>query len=349
MGYLFRRKVTIDHTKVGATNSSNFPMLFGGTYAYLATAANGGKITNASGFDIILTSDAAGATKLDHEIESYASSSGALNFWVRIPTLSHTADTVIYLWYGNSSISSSQENATGVWDTNYKLVYHLTQTTGHFLDSTSNANNSTAETVTTRGAASQIGTGAGMTTSGDSVTFPALSWGSGAWTVSMWVKRSSGGGQLFLQPDSFGRNPGMSLTDNNGNSQFEVDLSLNGSRLATGVAVVGTTWTHIFWSYPNNTNVGNGSCYVNGSLDTSAAFADMSQGTPSAGTLGGALATYDEFRFSNVARSADWLTAEYNNQNSPSTFYTIGPEEIMFPWLLDQNPLHPGFDRVIGY
>jgi hypothetical protein len=34
--------------------------------------------------------------------------------------------------------------------------------------------------------------------------------------------------------------------------------------------------------------------------------------------------TMDEVRISYVARSADWIKTEYNNQNSPSTFYTVG-------------------------
>jgi hypothetical protein len=29
-----------------------------------------------------------------------------------------------------------------------------------------------------------------------------------------------------------------------------------------------------------------------------------------------------EVRISNIARSADWIAAEYNNQSSPSTFYS---------------------------
>ena len=32
----------------------------------------------------------------------------------------------------------------------------------------------------------------------------------------------------------------------------------------------------------------------------------------------------DEVRISNSVRSADWITTEYNNQNSPATFYGIG-------------------------
>jgi hypothetical protein len=36
----------------------------------------------------------------------------------------------------------------------------------------------------------------------------------------------------------------------------------------------------------------------------------------------------DEFRVSNTARTASWIQTEYNNQNNPSTFYTVGLQEI---------------------
>ena len=35
----------------------------------------------------------------------------------------------------------------------------------------------------------------------------------------------------------------------------------------------------------------------------------------------------DEVRVSNAARSADWIQTEYNNQSSPSTFYSLGVNE----------------------
>jgi len=35
----------------------------------------------------------------------------------------------------------------------------------------------------------------------------------------------------------------------------------------------------------------------------------------------------DEVRYSNIARSADWIATEYNNQSSPSTFMTVGAEQ----------------------
>jgi hypothetical protein len=36
--YSFNQAVTIDHTKVGSSDSTNFPFLFSGTYTYLKTA-----------------------------------------------------------------------------------------------------------------------------------------------------------------------------------------------------------------------------------------------------------------------------------------------------------------------
>ena len=37
-------------------------------------------------------------------------------------------------------------------------------------------------------------------------------------------------------------------------------------------------------------------------------------------------AALDEARVSDVARPADWILAEYNNQNDPSAFYAVGAE-----------------------
>jgi Concanavalin A-like lectin/glucanases superfamily/Divergent InlB B-repeat domain/Domain of unknown function (DUF2341) len=140
--YLYSRSITIDHTKVPNTDQANFPFLFSGTDPMLKSPANGGHVNSTSGFDIIFASDAAGTQKLDHEIESYNYSTGQFIAWVRIPALSHAANTVIYVLYGNSSINSSQENRTGVWDSNFKGVWHFSEDPNgaapQFKDSTSN-------------------------------------------------------------------------------------------------------------------------------------------------------------------------------------------------------------------
>ena len=81
-------------------------------------------------------------------MESYNPATGQFTAWVRIPVLSHSADTVLYLNYGNGGVTVSQENRAGVWDSSYKGVYHLPN--GVTLpggDSTGTGNNATISGV----------------------------------------------------------------------------------------------------------------------------------------------------------------------------------------------------------
>ena len=134
-----RKAITVDHTKVSG-NLTNFPMLFSVTDANLKTVANGGSVGKADGTDILFTASD-GVTKLDHELEGYSSATGQVTAWVRLPSLSSSADTVVYVYYGNAA-AADQQNRTGVWDSNYKLVWHLGNgITLSGADSTSNGAN----------------------------------------------------------------------------------------------------------------------------------------------------------------------------------------------------------------
>ena len=112
--WLYRVKITVDHTKV-AGNLTNFPFL-------VNIPSNGGLASYArsDGYDLLFTSSDE-VTKLSHEIEKYVSATGELIAWVKIPSLSSTIDTVIYLYYGNPA-AADQSNPSGVWDSNYKRV-----------------------------------------------------------------------------------------------------------------------------------------------------------------------------------------------------------------------------------
>lgn len=91
----YQRAITIDHTKVPNTDQVNFPFLLNTTDSTLATVANGGHVASSNGYDIIFTSDSAGQNVLNYEMEEYNPATGQVVAWIRIPTLSHTADTVI--------------------------------------------------------------------------------------------------------------------------------------------------------------------------------------------------------------------------------------------------------------
>jgi|GEM_PF-6070409 len=133
----YRKAITIDHTKVsGSSDLSNFPILVN-----LASDSDLASHAQDDGDDILFTSSD-GTTKLSHEIEKFDGTTGELQAWVKIPTLSYSTDTVIYMYYGNSSCES-QQSASSVWDCNYKMVQHLEETTETHYDSTSNDNDGT--------------------------------------------------------------------------------------------------------------------------------------------------------------------------------------------------------------
>jgi len=120
-----RKLITINSTEVNS-NLTNFPYLINFTDTDLRDDAQ------ADGDDILFT-NFDNTTKLSHEIEDYDSSDGTLTAWVKIPTVSSSSDTQIYMYYNNSA-ASNQEDITGTW-TNYLWVHHLND---DFLDSTSN-------------------------------------------------------------------------------------------------------------------------------------------------------------------------------------------------------------------
>jgi hypothetical protein len=186
-GYANRRSITIDHTNVPNTDQSNFPVLISGTYSYLATTSNGGNVTNSNGYDIVFTSDAAGLNVLPCEQESYNASIGAVNYWVQVPTLSHTTDTVIYMFYGNSAITTDQSNKNGTWDSNYAGVWHLPNGSSlSVTDSTGVGNNGTNNGATaTTGQIDGAGSFSGSTniTLGNTASLNV----SGNLTVEAWV------------------------------------------------------------------------------------------------------------------------------------------------------------------
>src|SRR5579872_7048872 len=147
--WTYRKPIVIDHTKVSTNDQTDFPVLISVTDSDLDAHAL------SSGNDILFTSSD-GTTKLDYEREKYDSTTGTLVAWVRIPTLSHTVDTTIYIYYGNAS-ASDQQNASGVWNTNYKGVWHFAN--GSILSASDSTGNGNTGTITGQSGNNMAGTG----------------------------------------------------------------------------------------------------------------------------------------------------------------------------------------------
>ncbi|MCJ7606023.1 MAG: DUF2341 domain-containing protein, partial [Dehalococcoidales bacterium] len=154
MDWNHRKPVTINATSIpDGPNLINYPVLVSITDTDLQVDALD------SGFDILFTLDDT-VTKIPHEIESFNGTTGELQAWVNIPSLSTTSDTTLYMYYDNNEpglLDSS--NMTGTWNSDYEMVQHLQETTGGadaIIDSTGNSNNGTDQNTPTIGATGQV-------------------------------------------------------------------------------------------------------------------------------------------------------------------------------------------------
>ena len=330
-GYSYYRPITIDHTKVPYLDQTKFPVFLSVTDPTLKSVANGGHVLSANGYDIIFSSDAGGATLLSYERESYNAATGQLICWVRLPVVSSSADTVFYVWYGNTTITTDQSNRTGTWNSGFLGVWHFPNgTTLSANDSTANASNGTisgpvAATGQIDGGVA-IGAGANYIGLGTPSSFN-FGYGSPV-TVSAWVYLNSiptseytviscsGTWNGFaLKFDPYGTNASPGFAVNNGYT-----YGYHAVPIHQWTYVVATLATGAVSFYINGINVAVGSAISLNQTNNPVYIGNNASGT------NGFDGILDELRVSNVARSAQWIAAEYSNQSSPSTFYSVGSE-----------------------
>ena len=116
----YRNKFTIDAANVAGAATS-FPVLINSTREEWRDTTHSGSVGSATGWDFVFTASD-GFTKLDHEIEKFASTTGELVAWVEVPFLSSTSNTVLYAYYGNAA-AEDQQNKTGVWTNSFRGVW----------------------------------------------------------------------------------------------------------------------------------------------------------------------------------------------------------------------------------
>jgi concanavalin A-like lectin/glucanase superfamily protein len=341
----FIRPITVNHAKVANSDPAGFPVYLVLSDPALRTVANGGHVQSTVGTDIAFYSDAATTQVLPFEIVSYNGVSGALTAVVRYPSLSHTTDTVFYLVYGSSTVTASLANLTAVW-AGYAGVYHLEDST----DTTQINNSAAGEGLAGNGIS--VNSASAMTTTGtlglglvSNGTTDRLDLGSystinsaRALTYSGWVKFNSlSEYALVLGKFDSSQTSGSGITLSGHWTTSDQDW-LTAVRTSSSTAdttnafgIQPNVWYHFTYLY----SAGSAALYINGvpvklvhyGPATPAAVptvaADLFAGT----SLSGAL---DELRISTRSYTGDWISTEYNNQSSPSSFASLGAELSQF-------------------
>jgi hypothetical protein len=342
-----RKQITLQHTQIEAPGEgvlTDFPVLISVTDAEIGATAL------ATGKDIIFTA-ADGTTVLSSEIESFTPTTGQLVAWVRVPNLSSTVNTTLYIYYGPSSLTPKPPQS--VWIANYLAVWHLNQDpdlghNGDIKDATIADRNGTAAMAfdSSDSAPAQIGRGIRFDGSNESLHFNQANF-SNQFTISMWVN--------FIPPMS-GENTAMLIA--NSDSGLETNgfrLSINttnlpapdrriifnvGSGTTSSGKVAMTADNKIVPNTPTylaiavNRSISKAFFYINGAsatiddsisdtFETNSDF-DIGQAQNGIYRFPG---TLDEIQVSTTLRSREWLLTSYRNQSLPSSFHVFSTEE----------------------
>jgi len=339
--WTYRQKITIDSTKVSA-DLTDFPV-----YVDLADlGADFFSNVNTDGSDIRVTKSD-GTTEVPREVVSIdtSGSTGELHFKAD-GTLSSSTDTDFYIYYGNASATEPAVTATygrnNVW-VDYDNVYHLNEeptSATAIIDSTGNYGSTTIDGAMTASdlVAVKVGSGLDFDGSNDRIRAGTSNILNNI-TCQAWARYDGGSQGLFFAQDGQGSNNRkwyMQATP----STFYVNVFESSSPLVRknyNVATSANTLQMYHFTYTVDTL----KLYINGSLTTPTKTFDPTltslEDTTIDTSIGTNLASnwfdgvIDEARISSVVRSDDWISTEYNNQNSASTFYAAGAQETYTP------------------
>jgi hypothetical protein len=259
------------------------------------------------------------------------------------------ADVTIYVWYNaGGGLTQPAANASfgsqAVWDSSYSMVLHFPNGTTLIFpspDSTSFGNNGlavgtvTAVTGKIDGAINNVtagGNGMGISVHGGLQIASKI-------TISAWINiisHNPNGGMIVQKRHdtsaSVGFNYGLWLKPTG-----ELDFTFNDGAYHdnySNTVVSLNTWHHLCASV-DETAATKIRFYLDGAADGTPAYsgAMVSSGTegvhvtnyyPFNGGIYQINGSLDELRISTINRSANWVTTEYHNQNSPTTFVIAG-------------------------
>jgi len=332
-----RRKIIIRNEQVPA-DISNYPV-----YVKMPPNDNLVAKAQASGNDIAFTTSD-GTTLLDYDRRSYDSSTGELHAFVEMDITAAT-DTVFYMYYGNPD-ASDQQNKAGVWDSNYKLVLHMDETTGQHIDSSASGNDSTSINVTTQGSATTVAVGADRFVVGSSnkvqIADDATLDATGDFTYEILFKidkvtSSATVQNLLNKRDAALPSVGIVMYYQGSVTKLvhgAIDVGAVSTTLSSTSTVDDDGWHHVAFTRSGTTTA----LYVDGvseDTDTTAGNdADLSNANDfkiganrnDANFLDGDVASV---RMSNTVRDADWLLTTSNNYLDFIEFYNLSGEEYV--------------------
>jgi len=342
--YRYRAKITINNASVTA-DVVNFPVYITAVnLPAIMYSATSPRAALEDGGDIRFSSDAAGATQLACEIVTFTRASALVEIHVKVASVSSASPTAIYAWWGGPDTTQPAVATTygrnAVWSNNFNLAFHYGSLIDDSVSGLTGTNSGSTEDTTNfkvgGSSRSFVRASTHYINYGNSGNVDIS--GTDGFTMSAWVRFTSltakyqdwfckGDHQYSFQKTS--ESPGalrfMVFDGVWETADSYVELEIN-------------TWYHVVGVYAGGFN-GEVALWVNGVKQDSPGIAEeistseynLYAGQNSETTDRRLNGNIDEARVSITNRSAGWIGTEYNNQNSPSTFITVGVAEWVTP------------------
>lgn len=260
---------------------------------------------------------------LAYQVEHWDAASGNASIWVRIPAITGNARQEIQLHWGKADAASESSGVAVFNESNgYLSVWHMTGPVKDEVGTLESKDTGTTAAEGVIGSARHFGGKQGIFC-GDKITnYPT---GATAHTSQAWFRPEKSNGRVLAWGNEQGQ--GKVVMNFRSPPHVSMDCYFSDGNVTGASKLAMSEWMHVVYVYQR----GDTRLYVNGALDG----INRSQGTPlnirSPARLwvGGWYHQYDfvgdldEVRISKVARSADWVRLEYENQKPMQTL--VGP------------------------
>ena len=255
---------------------------------------------------------------LPFRIEEWDSAGRSAAIWVRIPRIAGNARQVLRIHWGNPGAEAASDGKAVFHATNgFCSVWHMDGTVADDTGSVESKDEGTSPTRGIVGEARHLAGGQGVFAGSDIATYPK---GMGPMSTSAWFRADRVNGTVV----AWGKEKRPAKVMMNFLSPPRIAIQCYFADVQAERALATGEWYHVVHTYsPKDSRV-----YINGVLDGKST-PELDIPETSALWIGGWYGNYnfvgdvDEVRIASVARSADWVRLEYENQKPMQT--AVGP------------------------
>ena len=275
----------------------------------------------ANGEDIRFSTSS--GTPLAYQVEEWDPANGTAGIWVRIPTIKGNARQEIKLYWGKTD-APGESNGSAVFNESngYLSVWHMNDPVKDDVGTLTSIDAGTTASAGMIGEGRHFGDGQGIKCGENITTYPS---GASPSTSEAWFRAEKPNATIIAWGNEQAQ--GKVVMQFRSPPHINMDCYFSDGNVKGNSTLRMSQWIHVVHTYQRE----DSRIYVNGLLDGVSASrgAPLAIRSPAKMWIGGWYNNFnfvgdiDEVRISKVARSADWIRLQYENQNPLQTL--VGP------------------------